>query len=210
MEAVASTAANVQLCTQATSAQHAIDLDLALLETAMASGDLGPHVRLWQNAPCLVVPRHFAKKPGFDDAQDASSLPIVLRRSGGMTAIHGPDFLNISVAQRLTARSAQAAYAPLFNILTPAFAHLGLAVTAGPVPGSYCDGAFNIVAYGKKLGGTSAIIRSKQDQYVTLAHATVHLAFEEAHLLSVTSLEKCLGLATAYDPEAHTALTNLF
>lgn len=197
------------MCTQATSVQHAIDLDLALLETAMACGDGRAHVRLWQNQPCLVVPRAYAKKPGFKAACQASTLPIALRRSGGHTAIHGPAFLTISVAQRLTAPSIDAAYAPLLNILTPAFARLGIPITTSPVPAAYCDGAYNLTANQQKLAGTAAMIKKQQGQSCALAHATVHLAFDQAHLLHITSFENALGIQRSYDIKAHTAVRDL-
>ncbi|MEM6681237.1 MAG: hypothetical protein AAF607_03255 [Pseudomonadota bacterium] len=137
-----------------------------------------------------------------------SEIPIALRRSGGGIVLHGPEFLNISVVQKLHKVSIAAAYEPLSSILRPALQGLGIEVDFGPVPGAYCDGKYNFRVRGRKLGGTAAIIRTFQGAPYTLAHVTLHINFGPNQLAAIARVERALGINKRYDLGMHTAVKN--
>ncbi|MDI3316591.1 MAG: hypothetical protein QJR14_03035 [Bacillota bacterium] len=134
-------------------------LDEALAEAA-GGGQAPPFIRLWTGRRSLVTSRY---DPGLADLEAASAwcrrqgYQLLLRSSGGSAVVHSPWTLNLSVAVpvREGFPSIAEAYELLPAGLLRALAEMGLEVGFGSVPGSFCDGRWNLVADGRKLAGTA-------------------------------------------------------
>ena len=183
----------------------AIRRDDDLLAGLLASQATPSHIRLWTNSQCLVTPRTMASKPGFAEAQAAAlaaGWPVRLRESGGTTVVHRPGILNVSLLFAVAADQAviEAAYGRLADRILPALAVLKVAdADVGAVPGSYCDGRFNIRIGGRKLAGTACRIRRTTGRAAVLAHASIVVEGDPASdLAAITAFETGIGLAADY------------
>ncbi len=190
----------------------AIDRDSVLLDDVLASGEPAAPVRLWVNPRCLVVPRAAARNPAFAAAaalSDAAGWPVYLRDSGGATVAHRPGILNVSLFGTGPSEglAIDAFYSQLTGLLVEAFAALGTAAEVGPVPGSYCDGRFNIGVAGRKIAGTACRIRQTKLRTAILAHAVVSVEGDPAaDVAAVSAFERLLGLPGAYRADRHCTL----
>lgn len=179
------------------------------------AGAAGATLRLWTNRCCLVVPRSFAQRERFAAAaaaSDAAGWPVFLRASGGSAVVHRPGILNISLfaVRRAGTIDIAEAYRMLGARIVAALDVLGVPATLGAVPGSYCDGRFNIVAGGRKLAGTACLLRPVGARIGMLAHAMLAVTGDvAADVVAVARFEAAMGLAPAYDACAHVALAEL-
>lgn len=123
--------------------------------------------------------------------------------------LHGPDFLNITVAQKLSHVSLTAAYDPLIGVLLPMLADYGIKADTGQVSDAHCNGVFNIRHKGRKLAGTSARVLKRSGGHYTVAHATIQLRFTGNHLNTIKAFERALGLDQKYELIAHTAVLSI-
>lgn len=134
-----------------------------------------PLLRLWRVPRCLVVPRGFARRPGFAAAAAASRAagwPVLLRGSGGAPVPLDPGTLNVSLVRRqLAGVSLEADYAALLSLLRRALAPFGLPLDQGGVAGAFCDGRFNLTLGGRKLAGTAQRRRPAGEGAAVLAQA---------------------------------------
>lgn len=134
---------------------------------------------IWHTAQSLVVPASFAAKPGFQAAATASrerGWPVATRATGGGTTPQGPGILNVCLAFQAASRpSIHGAYRNICDPLQGAFEELGLPSTCCAVPGSFCDGEFNIVHRGRKLAGTAQRWRPAKSRvgHGILVHALI-------------------------------------
>ncbi|GEM_PF-1283878 len=172
-------------------------------------------LRLWTNRRCLVVPRSFAQRERFAAAaaaSEAAGWPVFLRPSGGSAVVHRPGILNISLVtvRRAGTIDIAEAYRMLGARIVAALGALGVPAALGAVPGSYCDGRFNIVAGGRKLAGTACLLRPAGARIGMLAHAMLAVTGDvAADVVAVARFEAEMGLAPAYDACAHVALAEL-
>jgi lipoate-protein ligase A len=124
-------------------------------------GDAPATARVWQNARALVVARGDQRLPRFEAARaalGAEGWPVVVRESGGTAVPHGPGVLLLSLAFRPPPGAActlEATYALLCAPLAGALARLGVPSAPGHAPGSFCDGRFDLLAFGRKIAGTA-------------------------------------------------------
>lgn len=127
-----------------------------LLETGRLQND---YPLIWQTSQSLVVPASFAARPGFQNAAAAScerGWPVATRATGGGTTPQGSGILNVCLAFQAASRpSIHEAYRIICDPLRGAFEDMGMRTTCRAVPGSFCDGEFNIVHSGRKLVGTA-------------------------------------------------------
>lgn len=124
--------------------------DCAHTGTAMA--------HLWQAPQCLIVTRKDTRLPHYQSAcaqLAAEGWPVFVRDSGGTTVPHGAGILNLSLMQPRTTTDLAHYYrllgAPLLSLL----AQYGLEGSYDFVPGSFCDGQYNLVIGGRKITGTA-------------------------------------------------------
>lgn len=190
----------------------AIDRDSVLLDKVLASGETAAPVRLWVNPRCLVVPRAASRNPAFAAAaalSDAAGWPVYLRDSGGATVVHRPGILNVSLfsTRPSDGLAIDALYGRLVALLVAGFAALGTAADVGPVPGSYCDGRFNIRVAGRKIAGTACRVRRTNLSTAIVAHAVVSVEGDPApDVAAVSAFERLLGLPGAYRADRHCTL----
>lgn len=108
---------------------------------------------------------------------------MVVRSSGGTAVPHMAGMLNLSIAfPRATAPnlSIEEVYMALCAPIQLALRTLGIQTELGEVPGSFCDGRFNVVSSARKLAGTAQTWRQglagvPSSRGHVLAHATLHV-----------------------------------
>jgi lipoate-protein ligase A len=152
--------------------------DELLLEQVTA-GVKPPTIRIWHNQQCLVATVKESHRPGFAAACTAlakEKWPVALRRTGGTCVPHGPGVLNLALVypRPMTGdwpleESYKLLCAPLQQLLKS----YGLDVKTGDVPGSFCDGKFNLQVGKRKLVGTSQRWKGNPNHAgsVVLSHA---------------------------------------
>ncbi|MCL6592942.1 MAG: ligase [Alicyclobacillus sp.] len=158
------------------------DVDAALGE-AVGRGDRPPVVRVWRSARRLgigVSRKDVATPAGQQAAEQlrALGLTVVVRQTGGTAVPQGPGVVNVSyIFPRPAAATTDAYFRLLCAPLMAWLATWDLAAETGPLPGSYCDGQYNILVNGQKLVGTAqawrgglAGVQSTRPGYI-LAHA---------------------------------------
>jgi lipoate-protein ligase A len=202
------------LCATATSAvpelefgdlQGAVDRDFDLLESALRIREPAEIVRIWTNRRCIVTPRRQLALPAFSEAAQAMAVagwPVVLRRSGGTAIVHRPGVLNISLI-RIEAEDAQgiqAHYRTFLWLLTRACAEIDIDCDTGRAPGAYCDGEYNLLVHGRKVGGTAMFRRRAGASVATLVHASIVVHGRPARdLAAISRFEQMLGIRGCYD-----------
>ena len=90
----------------------------------------------------------------------------------------------------VAALPAAASYTWFCNKLLESVSHFGVAGTVGSVPGSYCNGGYNIVVSGKKLMGTSqrcVPISRDYQEVALLMHATVLVSADKERLCNIVN-----------------------
>lgn len=193
-------------------AATSIARDEARLAEFMVTG-ARPLLRLWSSERCLVTTKQISRTPRFAEARadsEKNGWPIFIRGSGGTTVAQRPGILNVSLVARFSGEIDLAlAYQPLSDLIVRALGACGVAASAGRVPGSYCDGAYNIVVNNRKIAGTACVVRRAATGYAYLAHAFVWIdgALNE-DVDAVARFETALGMRPGYDASALTSLTS--
>lgn len=174
--------------------QRNIDLD-AQLGQEVATGARPPLVRVWRSAhvPGIGVSRKDVSSATGSQAMQTlmnEGCNVIVRQTGGTAVPQGDGVLHVSLLLPRLARktTTDAYYRLLCDPLLDWFADYGLAAYTGALPGSYCDGTYNVLVSGQKLIGTAQAWRgglagfaSAHPGYV-LAHAciTVDVDFAQA------------------------------
>lgn len=147
-------------------AHERLDRDRRLLE-AVRAGTAPPTARIWENARCIVAARSERGLAGLEAARRelaAQGWPLLVRESGGTAVPHAPGTLQLSLAFRPPERprcTLESVYGALGLPLLRTLERLGIAAAFGDVPGSFCDGRFNLVTHGRKLAGTAQRWRTR-------------------------------------------------
>lgn len=142
------------------------------------------HIAWWTTTQSLVAPRSLRRVPHIEDAMNlsaSSGWPVFFRQTGGDVTPQGAGVLNIAIAFALdpTERpSISAVYqifcAPMIQWLQ----ERGCDAASGFVPGSFCDGEYNIVIGDRKVVGTAQRwirIRADEPRQIVFAHALMLL-----------------------------------
>ena len=185
------------------------------LARAADSGRAVAH--LWRGTTGLVVPRSYERESGFAHACAQAALhgwPVQVRASGGGLVPQGPGVLNLSLVWRtaqVQPHGTDAVYRGLCAGLAAAFARLGIAAHAAEVPGSFCDGRFNLAVAGPegpaKLVGTAQAWRRVNGQPTVLAHALMLVQADPVQLTQAcNAFEAALGSARRYRESAVTSV----
>ncbi len=180
---------------------------------------LAPHAAhgtqslVWRTSQSLVVPASFAARPGFGEAVDASKergWPVASRATGGGTTPQGQGILNVCLAFSPTSRpSIHAAYRRICMPLQRAFEELGMRTTCQAVPGSFCDGEFNIVHRGQKLVGTAQRWRPPRSGggHRILVHALILQSANVREVVqAINAFHQDLGLDVPVHQHTHTTV----
>lgn len=175
-------------------------LDYAMEEAvgeAVARREVPATLRIWQGPQALVVAKKDIRTPrALQAAQMMKQVdwPVYVRQSGGTAVPHGPGTINLSLflpRPRDIRWNIDDIYRmlglPLIRMLDRTF---DLSAYFGEVPGSFCDGRYNVVVGGKKIVGTSQIWKggpaglvSHRPGYI-LAHATLLTQVDRERVVS--------------------------
>jgi lipoate-protein ligase A len=168
---------------------------------------------LWEGAPGLVVPRSYEALPGWAEASArwaADGRPVQVRASGGGLVPQGPGVLNLSLVWRTESAApidTDGVYQALCGGLAAALARLGIAATAQPVAGSFCDGRYNLAVNGAKIAGTAQSWRRIGGVPVVLAHALLVVDAEPERLTDeANAFEAALGSGRRYRADVLTSV----
>jgi octanoyl-[GcvH]:protein N-octanoyltransferase len=165
--------------------QYNTDLDIQLGQ-AVAHGEAKPLVRLWRSAhaPGIGVSKKDVASPAGRAAAEAlraEGWDVVVRQTGGTAVPQGDGVLHLSfiLPRQSAGATTDAYYRLLCKPLLAWLGEYGLAASTGELPGSYCDGTYNVLVGGRKLVGTAqawrgglAGLASRHPGYV-LAHACI-------------------------------------
>lgn len=163
--------------------QRNMDMDVRFGQQVAALEQL-PLVRIWRSGARfgIGVSRKDVQGDRAENAKNALlqlGIDVVVRQTGGTAVPQGQGVLHVSMILPRTqqAVSTDAYYRILCDPLLEWLATAQLYGVTGELPGSYCDGSYNILVGGKKLVGTAQAWRgglagmaSRQPGYI-LAHA---------------------------------------
>jgi lipoate-protein ligase A len=161
------------------SPRDGLDRELALLGR-VARGELPWGLLQWRAAEHgLVVPRSTARLERFPEAaalSGAEGWPVATRESGGGIVPLSRGVLTVAIAYTAPSIRIEAAFHTLCAPLVDALADFGVEASVGWVPGAFCDGAYNVVVEGRKIGGTAqrwrrATLPNGERADAVLAHA---------------------------------------
>ncbi|MGB7398987.1 lipoyl protein ligase domain-containing protein [Castellaniella sp.] len=190
-----------------------------------------PVACLWSAPQCLVVPRTYAAKPGFAQAQqtmNAQGWPVYVRQSGGGVVPQGAGILNLSLARLFSGRPldhSEDFYQQLCSIIASALLFFGIEARAQAVEGSFCDGRFNLAVGNpaKKIAGTAQWWRRQtpasgapvagttpSEQHIGLVHALILLDCDtDTVTRQANALEEALGSTRRYRADRIVSLDTL-
>lgn len=163
------------------SPEQGLQQELELLER-VATGRQAMGFRIWRCRRALVVPASVKRKEGFARASrllERKGWPVIVRKTGGDLVPQSPGLLNVSLAfrQQRGRGSIEETYQALCRPLIAAFGALGIDAYCASVPGSFCDGDYNLVVEGQKLAGTAQrwrrIASSDEGDFAVLVHAVI-------------------------------------
>ncbi|MGL5214373.1 MAG: lipoyl protein ligase domain-containing protein [Aeromonas hydrophila] len=120
--------------------------------------DRQPRAHLWQAPQCLIVTRKDTRLPRYQAACEqlaAEGWPVHVRDSGGTAVPHGAGILNLSLMLPRTSTDLAHYYRLLGAPLLALLGEYGLEGSYDFVPGSFCDGQYNLVIGGRKVTGTA-------------------------------------------------------
>lgn len=169
----------------------------------------GSELYFWTQSRCLVTSPALARRPEFASADERSSWPVVVRRSGGGTVFHGPGVLCVTLFERLPAANIERAYAGICSLIANGLQGFGLEPEVGPLRSAPCDGRFNILLGGRKLAGTAARIIPGRNGISLMAHASLLVEGGcRAGVEAIAGFENALGLDTSYPPDCMITLAD--
>lgn len=170
-----------------------------------------PTARLWRQQQALVVPKSYERRPQWAEACAASAAagwPVQVRSSGGGLVPQGPGVWNLSLvwpAPAAMPTDTGVIYSALTDELRAALARLGIESNAQAVPGSFCDGRFNLATGGRKLVGTAQAWRRIEGRPVVLAHAVALVIADPAALTTAANrFEAASGGTLHYEADVIT------
>jgi len=186
-------------------------LDEHLLQKVMC-GEEGPAICLSRHPRCLVATVRESRMDGFEAAcaqLTEQGWPVRIRCTGGTCVPQGPGVLNLALIHpRQPGWKLEDDYLLLGDLLTRLLASFGLNAAIGSVPGSFCDGRYNLQVGGLKLVGTAQRwAGNSREQAAVLAHACllVDLDLIEA-TEKINLLYRLCGNSQQFDPAACTTL----
>jgi len=188
-----------------------IHFDRLLLQR-VGRGESPPSICITQAPQSLAVTRREARMQNFTQAGEtlaAEGWPLAVRSSGGACVPQGPGVLNLALVHpRLKNWSLEDGYRLLCELLRQLLATYGLKAETGEVPGSFCDGRYNLQLGGRKLVGTAQRwAGSNRAQAAILAHACLLVDLDlQGATSQINRLYRLCNNPTAFKPAACTTL----
>lgn len=183
-----------------------------LLLQQVIQGDSGPCLCIKRDPRCLVTTVRESRMNNFEAACEellAQNWPTVVRCTGGSCVPQGPGVLNLSVIHpKVRGWSLEDGYQLLCDFLQYFLASYGLATSTGEVPGSFCDGRFNLQINGKKLVGTAQRwAGGSRENAAVLAHACLLVDMDLVEATEkINRLYRLCGHSQQFIPEKCTTL----
>jgi len=215
-------ATEVQWIDDIENSQFNLELESTLGE-AVARGEVPPLIRIWRSAlkPGIGVSRRDVNSDAAAAARRqllAEGADVVVRNTGGTAVPQGPGVVHLSYLFPRDRRkvTTDAYYRILTQPLIEWLAQLGLTAETGALPGSFCDGTYNILVTGRKLIGTAQAWRgglagmtSARPGYV-LAHACLVVDVEmRSAVEQINRFYRLSGNSYRVNPETFTTLRSL-
>jgi len=199
----------------------ALAAESAMLDR-VALGHSTCEISIWSTARCLVAPRPFSHLPAFETARcllEAEGVPLHLRATGGDLAPQGPGIVNLTIAFVQPPGRPLRIEQSYEQLCEPTIAWLrsrNISARCGPLGGTFCDGAYNILIGDRKLAGTAQRWRAgprvcaAESSLAVLAHVSIHCA-GDLHRLSGAAdrFYATCGLEQRIRPENHIALFDM-
>ncbi len=191
--------------------QESIHYEEQLLQQ-VGRGEIGPCLCIKQEPQSLVVTRREARSENFLAAKNslsATGWPVVVRCSGGSCVPQGPGVLNLSIIHpRLKSWTLEDGYLLLCELLGNLLTSYDIQAETGEVPGSFCDGRYNLQVGGKKLVGTAQRWSGgSRDQAAVLAHACLLVDLDlELATAKINQLYSLCNNPQQFEPSACTTL----
>jgi lipoate-protein ligase A len=186
---------------------------IAREEALLAAGR--PALLLWRaETTALVVPASWTRRQGFPAAQErctGAGWPVIARSSGGGGVPQGPDTVNLALVVPVRPGfTIEDGFRLICGAIAEALTRFEVATDVGAIEGSFCDGAWNVTAGGRKLGGTAQRWRACDGGRVALVHAALLLDPPPASFWTALGhAQQAAGLAGSIRPEAHVALSEV-
>jgi lipoate-protein ligase A len=202
--------------------QRNVDLD-TVLGRDISVGQRAPLIRMWRaaHAPGIGVSRKDVAGAVGQAAMaklQAAGLAVVVRETGGTAVPQGDGVLHLSyIVPRPQGRATtDAFYRLLCGPIIEWLRRLGLDAYTGALPGSYCDGSYNVLVGGRKLVGTAqawrgglAGLASRHPGYI-LAHACITVTFDMVWAADqINRFYTWAGQAYRVDPDLAVSLCDL-
>lgn len=193
--------------------EASLGAELGLLDR-LARGEGATTGYLVRHPRCLVVTRREASFAGFDRARRvlaAEGWPLAVRASGGSCVPQGPGMINVGlVFPRPPGWSLEHGYRLICDLLTDWLQTFGIKATPGEVPGSFCDGRYNLQVAGRKLVGTAQRVGGAAGRQAVLVHACI---LNDVDVIEATEavnrFYRLCGQKKRFDPHACTSLKTL-
>lgn len=201
--------------------QDALDHELRSLDR-VAAGEVPFSCSIWSTERCLIAPCSLSRNPNFEPARAslaAKGWPVFLRGTGGDVAPQAPGIVNISIVFTIASgrsKPIQDAYRILCTPILSRLDALGIPAYIAAVPGSFCDGAYNIAVGGKKLAGTAQRWRlmkrsnGPSKSHAILAHASLLCQVDLAEVTgAVNEFYRSCKIERRVRRDSHVALSDL-
>lgn len=174
----------------------------------VSRGEVGPCLCIQRDPQCLVATVRESRMANFESARQQLSVqgwPVVVRCTGGACVPQGPGVVNLSVIHpKVRGWYLDDGYALLCDFLRYFLASYGLTATSGEVPGSFCDGRYNLQVGGQKLVGTAQRwAGGSRDSAAVLAHACLLVDMDLVEATEkINILYRLCGHSEQFIPEA--------
>jgi lipoate-protein ligase A len=189
---------------------------LARERAMLAAADGGPGLTwmLWQTGPCIVVPRSHVSRPAFEAAAASSAArgwPVHIRDTGGGAVVQGHGVVNLSMAFCIGAALRDRIGTSYRILCEPVMVMLrgrGLHGAWRAIPGTMCDGAYNIVVGDRKLAGTAqrwrSLGRARPGEHAVLAHLAMFANLDHAEAAEgINALYADMGTEAGIEASSH-------
>jgi lipoate-protein ligase A len=183
-----------------------------LLLKQIINGVSGPSLYINRAPRCLVATVRESRMTDFEAASRTlieQGWPVVVRCTGGSCVPQGPGVVNLSVIHpKARGWHLEDGYKLLCGLLTHLLASYGLVTTVGEVPGSFCDGRYNLQVGGQKLVGTAQRwAGGSRKNAAVLAHACLLVDLDLVETTEkINSLYRLCGNSRQFTADACTTL----
>lgn len=191
---------------------HALAHERAML--AAADGSPGMVWSLWQTGTCIVVPRSHTVRPGFGEAVAASAargFPVHVRDTGGGAVVQGAGVVNLSMVFSIGPQVRERIGTSYRVLCEPVMAMLrarGIEGAFRSIPGTMCDGIYNIVVGTRKLAGTAQrwrnLGRGRPGEHAVLAHMALFADLDHVTAAAaINALYADIGIDSGIEAPTH-------